>query len=385
MNPNLKILYHHRVASKDGQYVHVAEIVNALRDLGHSVTVVEPKSTQRKEFGTGSGLVKNIRRYLPGFIHEFAEFCYGLIDYLQLAKEIRRKKPDIIYERYNLFFISGILAKKYFRIPLILEVNAPLYEERSNNEGISLGWLAKWSEDFAWKNADHCLPVTAVLAERIAIRGVKHGHITVIPNGVNQKEFPAGIDPKAIVERYALKEKLVLGFTGFVREWHRLDLVLDQIAKHHSEAWHLLIVGDGPDRKRLEHIASSLKIDHKITFTGIVPREEMPLYVASFDIALQPDVVDYASPLKLFEYLALGKAVLAPDRPNIREVLCHQQNALLFAPEDSDDFTRKLLELCNSRLIRDKLGSNAQQLVADRGLYWRKNAERIIATAKHYL
>ncbi|MET0012471.1 MAG: glycosyltransferase family 4 protein [Sedimenticola sp.] len=374
----MKILYHHRIASKDGQYVHVEEIVNALREQGGEVLLVEPDITGSKNFGESSSLVKQIRRLLPGFVHEIVEFIYCFYDYYRLTKAIKKFKPDFIYERYNLFFPSGIWAKKRFQIPLILEVNAPLYAERSKHDSISLNKLAQWSESYVWSNADFVLPVTRVLAESVVSRKVDSKKITVIPNGINRKHFFSRIDSNEISERYGLEDKLVLGFTGFIREWHRLDRVIDAIYQSGNKKWHLLIVGDGPARIELEKKANDLNVKDRVTITGIVERESIVKYVSTFDIALQPDVVSYASPLKLFEYLALGKAVLAPDKENIREILTDGINALLFEPGNDDDFTDKLLRLCNSDSLRLKLSKGALDLIEDKELYWDSNVERII-------
>ncbi|MET0106816.1 MAG: glycosyltransferase family 4 protein [Sedimenticola sp.] len=374
----MKILYHHRIASKDGQYVHIEEIVTALRELGHEVLLVEPNITGSKNFGESSGLVKQIRRFLPGFIHEIVEFVYCFYDYFRLIKAIKEFKPNFIYERYNLFFPSGIWAKKRLHIPLILEVNAPLYDERSNHDSISLNKLAQWSESYVWRNADFVLPVTRVLADSVVSRKVDPNKIKVIPNGINRKQFSTGIDSEEISKRYGLEDKLVLGFTGFIREWHRLDRVIDVINQSDNKNWHLLIVGDGPARIKLEKQANDLNVNDRVTITGIVERESIVKYVSTFDIALQPDVVSYASPLKLFEYLALGKAIIAPDKENIREILSDGNNALLFEPGNDSDFTEKLLRLCNSESLRRDLSIGALNLVKTEELYWDSNAETIV-------
>jgi len=372
----IKILYHHRIASKDGQYVHIAEIVNALKELGHEIIMVEPNSINQKEFGESSNLVQSIRNFLPGFIHEIIEFFYTFYDFVKLRQAIKQYQPDCIYERYNLYLPSGIWAKKYFKLPLILEVNSPLYEERKNNNGISLDFLAKWSERYVWKNADHVLPVTQVLADIIAEQGVNNEKMTVIHNGINLANFPwPPVFSEQISQRYQLEGKLILGFVGFVREWHRLDRVLDAIADHPKDNWHLFLVGDGPGRIPLEKHAEHLGISDKLTITGVVSRDKMPQYQSVFDLALQPDVTRYASPLKMFEYMALGKAILAPDMANIKEILTANENALLFSGEE--DFKEKLIYLCQNEELRKTLGQNAKQTIDDRGFYWLKNANKI--------
>lgn len=374
----MKILYHHRIASKDGQYVHIAEIINALREQGHEVIVVEPDSINSKEFGESSSFVKNIRALLPGFVHELAEFIYSVGDYFKLKKAITQHSPDFIYERYNLYLPSGVWAAKKYDLPLILEVNAPLYDERSEHDHISLPGLARWTEEYVWRNADKVLPVTQVLANRVAASGVDQDKLQVIHNGINQKKFSVPVDVRSTMSKLGLSGKKVMGFTGFVRDWHRLDRVLDVMHSQSLDGWCFLVVGDGPARKGLEERARELGLEKDVIFTGLVERDSIIDYVSCFDIALQPDVVDYASPLKLFEYLVLGKAVLAPNKPNIREILSDQQNALLFDVNDGDDFKSKLCHLCESSSLRQELGSAAETLVEDRGYYWSANAEKIV-------
>lgn len=375
----MKILYHHRVASKDGQYVHIAEIIDSLRRLGHDVVVCEPQSIQKTEFGGGSGLVDSIRALLPGFIHEVAEWLYSVPDYLKLRRLIREHRPDCIYERYNLFFTSGIWASRAFNLPLLLEVNSPLYAERAKNDGISLDRLAQWSEGYVWNGADRVLPVTEVLADIVAQRGVSRQRMDVIHNGIRHDfthDLPALSD---ITQRYGLAGKLVLGFTGFVREWHRLDRVLQVIAANPGNSWQLLLVGDGPDRPRLEALAVELGVQDRLTVTGIIGRDDMPGLVQCFDIALQPDVVPYASPLKMFEYLVFGKAIMAPDSPNIREILDDGHNALLFDPQRDASFSEVLGRLCEDEPLRKELGVAARDTIDRKAFYWDSNARRIVA------
>jgi len=373
----MKILYHHRIASKDGQYVHIEELITALKAQGHEIIMAEPQAIESKSFGNSSSSVALIRKFLPGFLHEFIEFTYALFDYYKLAPLVAKHKPDMIYERYNLFFPSGIWAKKRFKVPLVLEVNAPLYEERKKHNGIQLDWLAKWTERYCWTQADYVLPVTQVLADKVIAVGASVDKITVIPNGINQERFGTVIDSSDVVERYQLQNKLVLGFTGFVRDWHRLDKVVQAIADNQDANWHLLLVGDGPVRAEIEAQAQALGISDRVSITGIIDRNEVARYVATFDIALQPDVVAYASPLKLFEYMALGKAIIAPNRANIREILTDGEDALLFDPEAESAFTEQLATLCFDSQLRTQLGLAAAATIDRKKLYWQENARRV--------
>ncbi|WP_048900264.1 glycosyltransferase [Photobacterium swingsii] len=134
----MKILYHHRIASKDGQYVHIDAIVSALREQGHTVIMVAPNVAENSDFGSDGGWVSRLRQKLPKFISELLEFGYCFYDFIKLCQAIKKHQPDAIYERYNLYLPSGIWAKQLFKLPLILEVNSPLYQERLNYGALPL-------------------------------------------------------------------------------------------------------------------------------------------------------------------------------------------------------------------------------------------------------
>jgi glycosyltransferase involved in cell wall biosynthesis len=375
----VRILYHHRTRSKDGQYVHIEEMIHALREQGHEVIIVAPPSAETESFGADAGAIALLKRYLPKWFYELMELGYSLVAYRRLVKAIHEHKPDCMYERYNLFLPAGIWAARRYRLPLLLEVNAPILEERSRYDGLSLTRLARWSQAYAWRNADMVLPVTRVLGDIVASYGVDPQRIVVIPNGINGKRFESAPDVEAAKRALGLEGRLVLGFTGFVRDWHGLDKVLDMIVNDPPESpRHLLVVGDGPARQDLERQARELGIENRVTFTGIVGRDDVARYVAAFDIALQPAVVAYASPLKLFEYLALGKAIVGPAQPNIEEILRPDYNAVLFDPASKQSLAEAVNRLCTDHTLREKVAANARSTIVEQKLTWHENALRVV-------
>lgn len=377
----MRILYHHRTASKDGQAVHIEELIHALRELGHEVLVVAPDAGG-DDLGAEVNWVRRLRAHLPKAVYECLELGYSGLAYLRLSRAAREFKPDVIYERYNLFLLAGLLLKRRRRIPLLLEVNAPLVDERMRFGGLGLPWLGRWAEGVVWRGADVVLPVTQVLASHVAACGVPAQRITVIPNGINEAHFAAAPSPTQAKRALGWPDALVLGFTGFVRDWHGVDRVLHWLAREDtSRHARLLVVGDGPARGELEALAQHLAIQDRVHFTGVISRDRVPAHVAAFDIALQPAVVAYASPLKLFEYLAMGKAIVAPRQPNIEEVLVDGKNALLFDAGEEGGLERALTRLCQDALLRDHLAAGAAQTIAGMGLTWRNNAQRVAALA----
>lgn len=373
----MKILYHHRIRSKDGQYVHVEELTNALRRAGHNLIFVGPRVIERETLGADAGFVAWLKRHLPHFIYELLELSYSVFDFLQLAKAIRLHRPDCIYERYNLFLPSGIWIKKLFRLPLLLEVNAPLFAERLEYDGITLKRLARSVERYTWRGADFVLPVTEVLARIVEMADVQREKIQVIPNGIDADRFASAPEHEQAKAALNLTGKFVLGFAGFVREWHGLDRVLEFLAAEQLPDLHLLLVGNGPALRLLEQKANELGVAEQLTVTGVIERGDMARYMAAFDVALQPNVVAYASPLKLFEYLAMGHAIIAPDTQNIREILRDGENALLFDAESDEDFFRCMRRLKDEATLRKQIAAGASGTINELGLTWDRNAERV--------
>lgn len=380
----MKILYHHRTASQDGQAVHIEEMIASLRGQGHEVHVVAPGGiAAAKGMGAEVSWVRQLKRLLPRAAYELLECSYSLVAYRRLAAAAREFAPDVIYERYNLFLFAGLLLKRRSGLPLLLEVNSPLAEERGRHDGLSLKRFARWTESVIWRGADHVLPVTAVLGNDVRGRGVPAQRITVIPNGINEAHFAKAPDRQAAKSTLGLTNSLVLGFTGFVRDWHGVDRVIRWMASPQAPAnVQFLVVGDGPARAELEQLAVATGMGERVRFTGVVPRDSVPALVAAFDIALQPAVVRYASPLKLIEYLALGKAIVAPSEPNLVELLTDGENALLFDARAPDALQQALSVLCGDEQLRDRLAAGARATIARLSLTWDSNARQVVALAE---
>ena len=186
----MRILYSHRIQSRDGQSVHVEELVAALRAAGHEVLVVGPGFYEASKFGGESGAVARLRRLLPGAAGEAAELAYNLPAYRRLRRACDAFKPDLIYERYNLYYLAGHWLAARTGLPYFLEVNSPLAQERTEHGALRLQRLAHALERRVWRSATRVLPVTQVLADAIAAAGVPRNRLHVVPNGVVLDRFP---------------------------------------------------------------------------------------------------------------------------------------------------------------------------------------------------
>ena len=266
----MRILYHHRIASKDGQITHIEEMVDALRGLGHQVLLVGPEVHQ-SDVGSGgsAGWVGRLKAILPLSLYELAEIGYAFVAYRRLSKAISCFKPDFIYERYALFQPAGIWASRRTGLPLLLEVNSPYASQRLQHERLRWNSLATKFEQYTIAGASRVLVVSAVLGKIVSAMGVDRQRIVVVPNAINPQNFvslPSKDDAK---DKYNLRGKLVIGFIGFVRPWDRLDRILKWLAlRGSSDKATLMVVGDGPSRVELETLAAELGISTKARLHG---------------------------------------------------------------------------------------------------------------------
>jgi len=196
-----------------------------------------------------------------------------------------------------------------------------------------------------------------------------------VRNGVDLARYPAP-QPRRAAD-------VVIGFTGFFRPWHRIEDLIDALASGRLPAGaRLLLVGDGPSRAALERRAAERGVGARVRITGAVEHEAVPALVASMDVCVQPAATPWASPLKLPEYMAAGRAVVAPDQENLRETLTHGRDALLFDPARPEALVEAVARLCADQELRERLGREARATVEREKLTWDGVAERIEAIAQ---
>jgi len=378
----VRILYHHRTRSRDGQRVHIDGLVGAFRRAGHEIEIVAPtlRVESPRPGAQRHGSVEPRDESGPpraSALREAAELAYNLVESARLRAAARRFQPDALYSRHALFTTSPGSAAAALALPLVIEVNAPLALERARHGGLSFEALARRLETRALNRADRVVAVTKALADRLAEQGVAREKLEVHWNGLEPEALARRPDGAAVRRRLGVDQNLVLGFVGFVRDWNRLERAFPFLAKEPRAV--LLLVGEGPDRPRLEREASRAGVADRVRFLGTVARSEVIDHVAAFDVALLPETPEYASPLKLLDYLAAGRALLAPDRRNLREVISDGENGLLFDPERPSAFDEKLAALAASSERRERLGAAARATIDRLGLTWDRNAARVVA------
>jgi glycosyltransferase involved in cell wall biosynthesis len=374
----VKILYHHRIKSRDGQYIHIRSLIEAFKRSGHPVEEVGLTARESYALGEESPFWKALVAPIPGPIRELLEYAYSLPAALWLWSRILRIQPDFIYERYALGNFAGVLAARWARIPIFLEVNSPLAQEKFSTGDLRFPSLARFSERRILESATRVLVVSNALKEIFAGQGIDLEKLVVIPNGIDPGHYD-NRNRDAFREKHGLGESIVLGFVGFFREWHRLDLVLELMARDLSGLdLKLLLVGDGPVRPELEKAVKEMNIADRVIWTGILDHEEVPSALAAMDIAVQSDVTDYASPLKLIEYMAAARAIVAPRKRNIQEIIRDGETGLLFEAGNLKEMGDAMRKFAVDPELRERLGRSAREHLIRNKYTWDSNADRVL-------
>ena len=376
----MKILYHHRTLGDGAEGIHISEMVKAFRNLGHDVHIVSLIGDSTNVRSHAQRRWSRVARLLPGFTYELSEMVYNLPGYAALSKAVKIFSPDFIYDRYVSYSYAAVGLGQHLEIPVILEVNSPYsYQKQTFDESLHFARLLRFFERKTCRDASRVIVVSTPLKHFLVSIGVPNDHIVVMPNGVDPESFHPALNGAEIRKELGLDDRIIVGFTGILRPWHGLDLLIDAFQRV-AQAYHnihLLIVGDGPIRQNLERLLFEKRLSTRATITGRVPHERVRLYIAAMDIAVSPRATFYASPMKILEYMAMGKPVIAPDMENIRDIITHQKDGVLFRPEDSDKLAEGLRSLIADVTLRSRLGLVARKKIETERT-WEHNARAVI-------
>jgi glycosyltransferase involved in cell wall biosynthesis len=380
----VKIIYHHRTRSTDAQRIHILEIVRAFEELGHEVEIVSlvPTDTARDDAkrDAGNPLWQRLVRSIP-FAYEAVQLAYNLLGIPMLLAKVLRGKTSFIYERYSLFNFTGVLVAKMCGLPVILEVNSPFALEQGRDKDIRLEGIARWTERTICNLATHVIVVSTPLANIMKKAGVAPGKIHVMTNGVRLEHFRTQAPSAGLRRSLGIENnEVIVGFVGWFRRWHGIELLLEafQTSRLAKENVRLMLIGDGQAMADLRQATQDYGLNDRVIFTGPLPHAEVPSYLELIDIAIQPAANEYCCPMKILEYMALGKPILAPRQENIQELLCEDEDAQFFAPGDVNSMAAALKALVNDRTRASRMGLRAREAVTKRGFLWTANAQRVV-------
>lgn len=397
------------VLGEKGASVHVRSFVTALNALGHDVALCCTR------LGSGNAPPPGHLLQLPIEVSEddlSAEWSRlsnaknGITNPVQpddvLRREIRRLAldrtlphriaealdgarfvPDLIYERHALFHTAGVELAASFGIPRLLEVNAPLVEEQARYRGLHLRDQAEAAERRSFHGADLVVAVSDAVREHVVRQGVDKHRVMVAPNGVDTALFnPASGAGDVVRARWALEDKVVIGFVGSFKAWHGMDFLLDAfalIAPRYPSA-RLLAVGNGPMLEAARARVVREELADRVIFTGDIPHAEVPAHLAAMDMTVAPYLAQpgfYFSPLKIVESMAAARPVVAPQLGQIESLIVNGETGFLYTPDDIDACVTGIAMLLDDAALRLKMGQRAAK-EALRDWDWTRVVERVL-------
>jgi glycosyltransferase involved in cell wall biosynthesis len=389
------------VCGNKGASIHVRELSSSLQRLGHEVTVIaartggdpppdyevpivalEPEPLDER-FIDLLGTDPSGGRAIAGDVR--AAMAASSLRH-QALPLLRSLRPDLVYERYALFGTAGVAVARVLDVPLILEVNARLSQEQERHRGLAFGATARELELAVLLSADHIVTVSSILRRWVVDAGVRPDGVTMLPNGVDPVRFrPERDDRDAVRGQLGLSDEPVVGFLGTLKPWHDVATLVHamELVARREPAPHLLVVGDGPERGRLEDLARNLQFSEAVTFTGEVPHDSVAAYIGAFDVAVLPYGADgdYFSPLKLFEYLAAERPVVATDVGDIGHCLTNGESGLTYPPGDVNALAGAISALLSDPLWASSLARAGRDHV--RAYHtWEGNARLVVQLAQ---
>ena len=312
--------------------------------------------------------------------------AYGRVFAQRCREALEDEPPAFVYQRYSLLNASGAEIARRLGCPFVLEYNgSEVWIARNWSTPLMFEGLAVRIEQANLAAADLIVVVSRALADEVAGRGIPPERILVNPNAVDPAVYHPGIDGRPVRRRLGLEGKLVIGFVGTFGPWHGAEVLaraVKEVAERLPSAY-FLFVGDGGGMPKVRSILAEADVLDRVTLTGLVPQAEAPDYLAACDILASPHVPNpdgspfFGSPTKLFEYMAMGKGIVASDLDQIGEILSHGKTAWLVTPGDPGELAEAILALAQDAELRRALGAAARAETVERHT-WKAHVERVL-------
>ncbi len=368
------------VFGRKGAAIHVQEVLRGLIAAGARVSLFAARFDGDPPGGLGG---VGLHRLPPVFgegiaVREQAARASALRGYAML---VEAGPFDLVYERYSLWSDAGMRYASDAGVPGLLEVNAPLIEEQERHRGLSDRDGAEAVAERAFAAATALVAVSTESAAYLEAHPAARGRVHVVPNGVDPDRFPVDLPASCP----AGPETFTVGFVGSLKPWHGVPVLVEafDLLYRRNQRTRLLIVGDGPERPRLEADLSARGLQAASLLTSAVDPSAVPGLLASMDAATAPysdQPAFYFSPLKVYEYMAARLPVVASRLGQLAELIEHEVNGLLCPADDARALAAALERLRREPKLRARLGQGGRATVL-RGHSWEAVVGRILALA----
>ncbi|MEL6405962.1 MAG: glycosyltransferase family 4 protein [Chloroflexota bacterium] len=389
----MKILYSlphpsHRLDTEGaGHTVRANAMLAALESLGAEIVTDQAAGEGSQTAATTyRQLVKKmIPRPVALRIRDRARVSFGKSYGERLTEAVKQHQPDVILQTHIAFSLSGQIASSATGVPLVLDDVAPSWEEKQQY-GVGNQQAAEDTHKAITGQAKLCVAVSEPMRRFLEEDGIAPEKLLKVPNGINADIFNANVDGSAIRAEYGFADDtIVIVFVGSFQPYHRVDLLLHAFQQlETAQDVRLLLVGEGRQRQEAVDLAEKIGVADKTVFTGYVDYHDVPRYASAGDIAIMPATNTYGNPMKVYEYMALGKAVLAPDYETITEIGTHGEDLMTFETEKIASIEQTLATVIEDADLRQRLGTAAAQTIASEHT-WEKRGETLLGAIEGIL
>jgi glycosyltransferase involved in cell wall biosynthesis len=296
-----------------------------------------------------------------------------------------------VYQRLSNMSYIGALLKQQYGIPFVCEYNGsiPWMSRHWTRKPLKFEKLALRAERASLMAADLVVVVTEENRDDLIAMGIPAERILVNPNGVDPLVFHPGMSGDAVSARFGLDGKHVFGFIGTFGPWHGAETLVQAFAimlKRRPDLAprvRLMMIGEGVRRSSAETIAHEQGIASSVVFTGAVPQADAPSYLAACHTLVSPHVLTpdgspfFGSPTKLFEYMAMGRGIVASDLNQIGRILQDGVTAVLVKAGDANQLAEAMARMADDPTLGARLGQAAREVV-EAQYTWRAHTLNIL-------
>jgi len=357
-----------RIPAPNANGIQVMKVSQALTQLGHEVILLVPDMQPQR----------------PS--HEELAAYYGLQDTFEVrwlttstrrsytwraVREAKKLNPDLIFS----WSPQSAVFALFHKLPTILEMHEPLH-------GIFGPW---WFRTFLrLKGKKRLISITRGLQDLLEEDYGLPDDCVIAPNGIDLERYDSLPSPQLARREIGLPEAPTIICTGHLYAGRGVETFL-ALAENSPQASFVWVGGRPADVEMWRERTSARGLEN-VKFTGFIQNAELPIYQAAADILVAPyeskisgssggDSASYASPMKLYDYMAAKRAIITSDLPVIREVL-DEESAVFCPPDDLDAWHAALSPLLADEKMRKKLAENAYARVGENT--WLARARRLL-------
>lgn len=316
---------------------------------------------------------------------EILTFPYNDSSLKSILKIVEKFPPNFFYLHHHDFHYGGAKLKEKTGLPFILHFDSIEYWVKKNWGKLYFGQLLKWCEQIEVAQADAIITISEVLKKQACeFYNIPPDKVYPVPNGVDIEKFNPHIDGTVIRKKYGLENRFVVGYSGTFNAYHGVDLLAQAAKKIMEEVPNsvLFLVGDGALREKVEDILLKDGIRNKVIITGLIPYEEVPKHLAACDVLVSPIIHNhkddfFGTPIKHYEYKAMGKPIIASNIGTLKDIFEHKINSYVIESGNVDAIVQAVKEVLSNPDLSNTIAQNARKDAIEKHS-WQVNAKSII-------